>query len=440
MTYEIKYRNEEEMKDSGIEWLGTIPKEWSIIANKYIAKINTGGKDTQDSIENGKYPFFVRSEKIERINSYSFDGEAILTPGDGDIGGIFHYINGKFDFHQRVYKYSNFKNYNGKYLYYYLKIFLKGKVMGLSAKSTVDSIRLPMLLNLECLLTEEIQQLKIANFLDHKTSEFDSIISKKELLIEKLDEAKKSLISEIVTGKVKIVDGKLVEREPEEMKDSGVQRLGMIPKDWEVMKLKYLFNFKNGVNADADQYGCGIKFINVKEIIDKDILMYEDIPNSVKISRHQLVENIVVKGDVLLNRTSETRDEIGIATLYNDDKIVIFGGFVIRGRAKGNYLEDLFKQYLLSTFEVRKQIILYSSGSIRKNIAQSKLNEVYVSYPNKKEQLAIIGHLNNKLLKIDSIITKTKLQTEKLKQAKQSLISEAVTGKIDLRDWEIQEI
>src|SRR5690554_4853285 len=102
----LKYRAPEEMKDSGVEWVGSIPQGWGLIPNKYIAEINTGSRDTQDSVDDGKYPFYVRSKKVERIDSYSFDGEAILTPGDGDIGGIFHYVNGRFDFHQRVYKYS----------------------------------------------------------------------------------------------------------------------------------------------------------------------------------------------------------------------------------------------------------------------------------------------------------------------------------------------
>ena len=95
-----------------------------------------------------------------------------------------------------------------------------------------------------------IEQEKIANFLDKKTLQFDSIISKKEALIEKLEEAKKSLISEVVTGKVKVVktdDGyELVKRSSEEMKDSGVEWLGEIPKNWEVKKLKYVASLKSG--------------------------------------------------------------------------------------------------------------------------------------------------------------------------------------------------
>ena len=84
-------------------------------------------KDVKDKKDDGKYPFFFFFEKIERIDSYSFDGEAILIPGDGKIGEVYHYINGKFDYHQRVYKISNFHNdVFGKYIYYYLeKNFLR---------------------------------------------------------------------------------------------------------------------------------------------------------------------------------------------------------------------------------------------------------------------------------------------------------------------------
>ena len=95
------------------------------------------------------------------------------------------------------------------------------------------------------------EQEKIANFLDEKASQFDLIISKKEKLIERLEEAKKSLISEVVTGKVKVVkndDGyELVKRNNEEMKDSGVEWLGEIPKDWEVKKLKYITDVKGRI-------------------------------------------------------------------------------------------------------------------------------------------------------------------------------------------------
>ena len=99
------------MKDSGIEWIGEIPFKWDLVKLKYLCNINTGNKDTINREADGKYPFYVRSPHIERINSYSFNGEAILTAGDGvGVGKVFHYVNGKFDYHQRVYNLHNFKN------------------------------------------------------------------------------------------------------------------------------------------------------------------------------------------------------------------------------------------------------------------------------------------------------------------------------------------
>ena len=98
--------------------LGLIPKDWDITTIAEIALIGTGKKDTQNKVENGIYPFFVRSQTIENINSYSYDGEAILTAGDGvGVGKVFHYIIGKFDYHQRVYKISDFKKYNGRFFF-----------------------------------------------------------------------------------------------------------------------------------------------------------------------------------------------------------------------------------------------------------------------------------------------------------------------------------
>ena len=219
MKYRIREQNE--LKPSGVEWLGDIPKDWKFSRLKYLAKIDTGSKDTQDNEDEGIYPFFVRSKKIQSINTYSFDGEAILTPGDGDIAEIFHHVNCKFDFHQRVYIICNFKNIIGRYLYYYMIINFKKEVKKLSAKTTVDSLRRPMFLDFPVVYHIDEQQ-EIADFLDEKSKIFDEAILKKEQLISKLELAKQSLISEVVTGKLKVVEqnSKLqtIKREKNELK------------------------------------------------------------------------------------------------------------------------------------------------------------------------------------------------------------------------------
>lgn len=109
-------------KESGIEWLGSIPKSWDLIRLKYLAQITTGNKDAVDAVSDGKYPFFIRSKNVECIDEYAYDGEAVLTAGDGDIGKIVHYIDGKFNFHQRVYCIYN-ATMSTKLIYYYFGEF-----------------------------------------------------------------------------------------------------------------------------------------------------------------------------------------------------------------------------------------------------------------------------------------------------------------------------
>jgi type I restriction enzyme S subunit len=156
-----------------------------------ITDIRTGNQDVQDKVDDGKYPFFVRSEKVERINSYSYDGEAILIPGEGNIGKIFHYINGKFNFHQRVYKISDFiGGVYGKYIYYNLLVNFEREAMKNSVKATVDSLRLPTFKNFEIELPNIEEQEKIATFL----SKIDEKIKVESGIISSVTEFKKSLL------------------------------------------------------------------------------------------------------------------------------------------------------------------------------------------------------------------------------------------------------
>lgn len=190
------------LKPSGIKWLGKIPKSARIIRLRFLSTIQTGDKDTINRVENGKYPFYVRSPIVERIDTFSFDGEAILMAGDGvGAGKVFHYVNGKFDYHQRVYNIHNLKGVLGKFLYYYLRENFYKEIEQSNAKSTVDSIRLPMLLDFPIIVYPYDLQKEIVSFIDKKVAEIDNIITKKQNLIQEIDKYKKSLIFEYVTGK-----------------------------------------------------------------------------------------------------------------------------------------------------------------------------------------------------------------------------------------------
>ena len=166
--------------------------EWVEKTIHQIAKVTTGSKDTQNKVDGGKYPFFVRSQTVERINSYSFDGEAILTSGDGvGVGKNFHYINGKFDFHQRVYCIYDFADeVCGKFIFMYFSQHFNERVMKMSAKNSVDSVRMSMITEMPISLPSKKEQQKIASCL----SAIDDLITSQADKIEQLKLHKKGLM------------------------------------------------------------------------------------------------------------------------------------------------------------------------------------------------------------------------------------------------------
>jgi len=203
------------MKGSGIEWLGKIPKHWDIWKLKFLVKITTGNKNTEDKKDDGEYDFFVRSQTVEKIDSYSFEGEGILTAGDGvGVGRVFHYVNGRFDYHQRVYLFYDIKNeVNGKYLFNYIRTNIKTELMYYNAKSTVDSIRLPVLKRFPIAFPEVKEQLKIVEFIEREKKIIGNTISTIEKEISFVEEYKTAIIAEAVTGKIDVRSFKIPKTE-----------------------------------------------------------------------------------------------------------------------------------------------------------------------------------------------------------------------------------
>lgn len=159
-----------------------------------VCDISTGKGNTQDKEDNGIYPFYVRSPIIERSNKYIFDGEAVLTVGDGvGTGKVYHYVNGKFNFHQRVYKMSNFNGILGKYFYYYFSTHFYDRVKKMTAKTSVDSVRLEMISKMTLLIPCQEEQEKIAKVL----SKMDELIEEKKALLSNWQQFKKGLLQQM---------------------------------------------------------------------------------------------------------------------------------------------------------------------------------------------------------------------------------------------------
>ncbi len=194
------------MKDSGINWIGQVPEGWGVKRLKYLVEISTGTSNTQDrTVESEGYPFFVRSQNVEKLPTYTHDTEAILTAGDGvGVGKVFHYYKGKFTAHQRVYILSNFKNIESKFLFYYVSINLKNEVSLGGAKSTVDSIRMPMLSNFMVSIPSSTEQHNISNYLDCEIKRIQAMIEIKQNQIENIDKQRQTLIYDYVTGKRRV--------------------------------------------------------------------------------------------------------------------------------------------------------------------------------------------------------------------------------------------
>lgn len=177
---EAQIEKKRRIKQGAMQELLSAKADWEVDEIRNFATIKTDSRNTQDKIEDGKYPFFVRSQTVERINDFYFDREAILTAGDGvGTGKVFHYINGKFDYHQRVYAITNFDNkINGFFFFQYFKNHFYDRIMQMTAKSSVDSVRIEMISKMKIPFPIIEEQTRIATILSDMDAEIEEIEEK----------------------------------------------------------------------------------------------------------------------------------------------------------------------------------------------------------------------------------------------------------------------
>ncbi len=417
-----KYQAYPEYKNSGVEWLGEVPSDWVLQRLKFLCHITTGDKDTVEREEEGLYPFFVRSDTVERISTYSFDGEAVLTAGDGAIGKIFHHINGKFDFHQRVYKFSDFKYVNGRYFYHYISNNLANEVIKLSAKTTVDSLRLPMLQNFVFVLPPIEHQVTIAAFLDYETARIDQLIAKQQQLIELLKEKRQAVISHAVTKG-------LNPNAP--MKDSGVEWLGQVPKHWGVSALGYYSKLNTGATPDRSQeqyWGGSIPWIKTGEVRYETIYETEETITQTALSETSV--RLSVPGTLLMAMYGQgiTRGRVailGVSAAYNQACVAINPNQKI-----GN---DFLKFFFMAGYDALRD---GGNETSQMNLNADIVSKFKILVPPLDEQYDIVSLLELKLTNYDKLIIKSEDAIALMQERRTALISAAVTGKIDLRGWQ----
>ena len=193
--------------------------------------------------------------------------------------------------------------------------------------------------------------------------------------------------------------------------------------EWEKHGLSEYLDFKNGLNPDSKRFGKGIKFISVMDILNNPVITYDCIRASVQATDAEISSFSVENGDILFQRSSETLEDVGRANVYIDDKVAVFGGFVIRGKKKANY-NPLFFRYLLSSPYARKRIIPMGAGAQHFNIGQEGLSKVLLNFPSIEEQTKIASLLH---LLDERIATQSKL-IEDLKKLRSAIIDYAINS------------
>ncbi|OLS19704.1 MAG: Type-1 restriction enzyme MjaXIP specificity protein [Candidatus Heimdallarchaeota archaeon LC_2] len=416
-------------KVSKYKWIGKIPKSWKVIRLRYLCTIETGTKDTQDREKDGKYPLFVRSQIIEKINSYTHNTEAVMTAGDGvGVGKVFHFYNGKFSAHQRVYIFKNFVHSVGKFIYYYLKVNLASEVLSSNAKSTVDSLRRRMLADFPIALPSVKDQEIIVKFVDKVQFKLDQIISKKQQIISLLEEKRQAIITHTVT---KGLDPDVP------MKDSGIEWLGEIPEHWQLLPLKRIASIMpSGVDKKSKDDEFPVELCNYIDVYyNEEILENLDFMKATA-SINEIQKFKLQKGDVIITKDSETPDDIAVPAYVPQDLDVICGYHLTLLRSNEHKIIGEFLFRSIQSNLVKQQYSSVAYGITRYMISIRGTGSVLLSIPPIEEQKQIVKYISAKVSIIELLKGKISKQIELLKEYKQALITNAVTGKIDVRDYD----
>lgn len=433
-----KYDN---YKDSGIEWIGDIPEHWEVILFKrVIYKIKDGTHGTFQRVPDG-YPFLSAKNvyddgvRIGENESYISESdyleitkngfpqkEDLLITCVGTIGRTFVYNFGESMAFQRSVTFIRFNNdINPQFYKFYVQSSIYQNLLISLAKTSAQSgIYMGDLMNTTSLKIPFPEQTAIANYLDHKTTQIDTLIFKKQQFITLLQEERIAVINHAVT---KGLDPKV------EMKDSGIEWLGKIPEHWEVKRLRNLVEtIKTGSTPPSEE----IQYFEPNEINwygpgDFDSLILGNSKR--KISKLAIEENkcrLFPVNSILLIGIGATVGKVGLV-LEDCSSNQQLNAIILK-----NEYNPIFYLYFLST--IKDIIVMEASSATLPIFNQTQTKNIITPVPPAKEQVEIANYIAKKELEIKNIISKTQQEIELLKEYKTALISEVVTGKVDVRD------
>ena len=427
-------------KDSGIEWIGEIPSHWEVVPLKYLSDNFDSKRVPLNSAERaemiGDYPYYGATGIVDYINNFIFDGEFVLIGEDGapffiqgkDVAFI---AEGKFwvNNHAHILQ-TNDKILSTIFCHQLNCVDYKGYITG----STRDKLTQDQLKSIKLLLPSKAEQNTIANYLDQKTTQIDDLIAKKERLIQLLEEERTAIINHAVT---KGLDTTVP------MKDSGIEWLGEIPVHWEVKKLKYVKSTEKNAFVDGP-FGSNLKTEHFIEngdvyVIDSGYITSGEFKikrgfKTISLEHFETVKRSECKArDIIIAKIGANFGMSGI--LPELDKPSLVSGNTLKLTIDENYFDLEFIHLQLLNLKTSGEIDLLVKGSAQPALSMGVMSELpFVIPKNKEEQILVREHIKTNHKRIDNLISKVSNEIELLKEYKTALISEVVTGKVDVRE------
>ncbi|HCE1482457.1 TPA: restriction endonuclease subunit S [Vibrio parahaemolyticus] len=412
-----RYKAYSEYKDSGVEWLGKIPAHWVYKKLKWELSAKSG---TDEKADGGIFPLYGANGIIGRTYTTSINlaNETVIVGRVGSAGAI-TFVTNRSGISDNALIISNHKVDCPRFDYYLLQSQNLDELVSKNAQPLITASNIRDLTVVLPVCLEERRT--IANFLDHETAKIDTLITKQEKLIELLKEKRQAVISHAVTKGL---------NPDAPMKDSGVEWLGEVPEHWKVANIGRISEVKRGSGYQNIDMEVGdntsIKMLRISDM--------HAIKPALIVKNNEVVKFTVSAGDILVAGTGATA---GISMVVPPE----CSGWVhsynsIKVKVKSNVAESEFVQLFLTSDYISKLLDVSFVGSAQPFVDTNGLKKLRVLLPPKSEQKFIVNQLKEKLLRLDAVSSRAESLISLMKERKTALISAAVTGKIDVRDWQ----